>query len=153
MQQKKRKPRPVLNPIALLSVLRPTEVRRILTHYYVALDNLMAGRGGENDLYTLLKVCELMYIALKSGRYTDVDSAVAGVVTSARGIRGAVDRVEAGKPAGLDGGTYQTIKDVLAQTENMFSDTSIAVVKRWLAEQKQSIRSGVFQCLNHDAPA
>ena len=149
MTRKKRQPKPVLNPLMLLAPMRSAEIQRIMTHYYMALDNLMSGRGTERDLFVLLKVCELGYIALTSDTFIDVDEATEAVVHTARGIRHAAIRVEEGKNAGLDGVVYQTLKRLLAQIEFLFETTSITVVKRWLDIQERSIRTGVFQCLNH----
>jgi hypothetical protein len=132
-----------------MSTLNKNEVTRILLHYYTSLNNLTRGAGTEHDIYILLRVCEILFIALGSGIFTDAEEARAAIAETAIGLRRAAARAESGEAAGLDGATYQAVKDALVEVERLLSNTSVGVIKRWLDEQDKSIRTGVFQCLNY----
>lgn len=147
MTRKKRPAKPTINPLVAMAPLSNGEVERIMLHYYMALGSLSSGRGTERDLFTLLKVCELFYIMAASGRFEQNDDVLKAVTDVAHGVRRGAARVDAGNNAGLDGPTYQTLKEILPQVEEVLRNTSVIMLKRWLATQEQSIRAGVFACL------
>lgn len=148
MTRKKRIPKPTINPLVAMAPMTTAELQRIMTHYYISLDNLVGDTGTEVDLFVLINVCELAYIAVKTDAFDADYDTFEALTHTAHGIRRAAARVEGGHRAGLDGSTYRYMKELLEQVYTMLQITSTVVVKRWLDTQMGSIRSGIYQCLH-----
>lgn len=149
MKKKKRTPRLRASPLEIMSKMGRGEIDRILSNYYISLDRVTKGRGEESDLFSLIRVCELLYIASNSGHFESSNESRMAISEAAKGIRKAAERAEGGLNVALDGNTYQKCKEVLESLEYMLYNASRGKVKAWLYEQDRAIKSGVLQTLQN----
>jgi hypothetical protein len=147
----KRKPKPTINPLVGLMPLPREERTRIATHYWIALRAVQTGVGSERDLFTLLKVCELMYIALnQEGLFEDAEFQMSIIRVTARGVKRSADRGNTVEHKGrwvLNGDAMSNLEDVLHAMEALLGSVSVLQMKRWTDIQHQSIQTGIFKCL------
>jgi len=136
-----------------LSIMSKADRERITVRYWMSLTKLTTGLGTEYDLYVLLLVCELVYIALQSGEFVDTEVPTGKVEAAAVGVRLAAERVESGGSCGLNGDTIQGVRYVLQVFEYLQETTRAKELRPWYEEQYKSQKRGSFLCLRTAAAA
>lgn len=149
MTRKKRTRKVVRNPLELMMPMARKQREIVVTQYWIAFRTVQAGNGTERDLYILLKVCELLYIAMLDPEMDN--TGIEEVRIAARGIRDAVDRghnPETVRRWGFDGNTMWRTEQIIQAVEQMLLSTKLSKVEEWLDIWVVSIRNADFKCLD-----
>lgn len=147
MTRKKRTPRQVINPLRILSPLTTQEQARIATHYLMACDQVRRGVGTHKDLMSLLQLCEIVWVALHSGLFEDVDATLKTVHSAAVALRYTGDQHPAGATMRLSSTGQKALQQVISIFEHLHGTVSTKVFRAWVEKMTASVRAVNFQCL------
>lgn len=151
MKNKKRQPRPVVNPLLGFLSLSDTHKIKISIHYASVLDNLRSGSGSINDLYELLKACEFLYVALGTpNMFNDAEVQMNGIHDVAVWLNSAIEQAQNNKSSGfieLDNENLSDVRDLIVAIESLVEMCNVIQMTRWSHRREESLKSKQLECL------
>lgn len=147
-RNKKYVPKAVKSPFIAFDLQKPICEKQAATLAMLELshlDALVSGNGTEVNLWTIASLIEFIYASFDADESIEQRCDVMKMCKDAMaGVKNGLDRVEAGKNAGLDGDTVQAVRALYQFHKEHLRFISLKDVKNALAKAKNMTLSKEF---------